>query len=89
MPLSILINGRPEAVEVAVLHCCDADGQNVRILSSNNDHDNTPWVLPDGRMVFERKFRYGPRRVFLEFPAGKIDAGDPSKSPGPIRRLNI
>jgi len=34
-------------------------------------------LLPDGRMIFERQFRYGPRRVFLEFPAGKIDAGEP------------
>lgn len=34
-------------------------------------------ILPDGRMVFERQFRYGPRRVFLEFPAGKIDPGEP------------
>ncbi|WP_374338014.1 NUDIX domain-containing protein [Methyloversatilis sp.] len=34
-------------------------------------------LLDDGRMLFERQFRYGPRRVFLEFPAGKIDAGEP------------
>ena len=23
-------------------------------LSSNNDHDNTPWVLPDGRILYMR-----------------------------------
>jgi ADP-ribose pyrophosphatase len=34
-------------------------------------------ILPDGRMLFERQYRYGPRRTFLEFPAGKIDAGEP------------
>ena len=24
------------------------------MLSSNNDHDNTPWVLPDGRVLYMR-----------------------------------
>ncbi|QNN20749.1 hypothetical protein HED60_00200 [Planctomycetales bacterium ZRK34] len=39
---------------VATLYRCDADGSNVRMLSSNNDHDNTPWVLPDGRVLYMR-----------------------------------
>jgi len=39
---------------VATLYRCDADGSNVRMLSSNNDHDNTPWVLPDGRILYMR-----------------------------------
>ena len=39
---------------VATLCRCDADGQNVRMLSSNNDHDNTPWFLPDGRVLYMR-----------------------------------
>ena len=39
---------------VAALYRCDADGQNVRMLSSNNDHDNTPWMLPDGRVLYMR-----------------------------------
>jgi hypothetical protein len=39
---------------VATLYRCDADGQNVRMISSNNDHDNTPWVLPDGRVLYMR-----------------------------------
>lgn len=33
-------------------------------------------VLADGRLVLERQFRYPVRRVMLEFPAGKIDAGE-------------
>jgi ADP-ribose pyrophosphatase len=33
-------------------------------------------VLDDGRLVMERQFRYPLRRVMLEFPAGKIDAGE-------------
>ena len=34
-------------------------------------------VLDDGRLVMERQFRYPIGRVALEFPAGKIDAGEP------------
>ena len=33
-------------------------------------------VLDDGRLVMERQFRYPVKRVMLEFPAGKIDAGE-------------
>ena len=33
-------------------------------------------VLADGRLVLERQYRYPVRRVMLEFPAGKIDAGE-------------
>lgn len=40
--------------QVAVMHRCDADGKNVRALSSNNEHDNTPWPLPDGRLLYTR-----------------------------------
>lgn len=32
--------------------------------------------LPDGRLLFERQFRYSLRRVFVELPAGKIDANE-------------
>ncbi|NQU24556.1 MAG: PD40 domain-containing protein, partial [Candidatus Nealsonbacteria bacterium] len=39
---------------VASLYRCDGDGQNVRMLSSNNDHDNTPCILPDGRVLYMR-----------------------------------
>jgi ADP-ribose pyrophosphatase len=34
-------------------------------------------ILDDGRLVMERQFRYPMGRVMLEFPAGKIDAGEP------------
>jgi ADP-ribose pyrophosphatase len=33
-------------------------------------------VLPDGRLVAVRQFRYPVGQVFLEFPAGKIDRGE-------------
>jgi hypothetical protein len=39
---------------VTTLYRCDAEGKNIRMLSSNNDHDNTPWVLPDGRILYMR-----------------------------------
>lgn len=40
--------------QVAILHRCDANGQNIRVLSSNNEQDNTPWPLPDGRILYTR-----------------------------------
>lgn len=40
--------------QVAVLHRCDADGGNIHPISSNNEHDNTPWPLPDGRILYTR-----------------------------------
>jgi hypothetical protein len=39
---------------VAILYRCDGDGGNVRVLSSNVEQDNTPWVLPDGRLLHMR-----------------------------------
>lgn len=33
-------------------------------------------VLPDGRLVVERQYRYPLARVMLEFPAGKLDPGE-------------
>jgi ADP-ribose pyrophosphatase len=33
-------------------------------------------VLPDGRLVVERQFRYPVGQVFMEFPAGKRDPGE-------------
>jgi hypothetical protein len=40
--------------QVGVLYRCDADGGNIRRLSFNTAHDNTPWVLPDGRILYTR-----------------------------------
>ncbi len=40
--------------QVATLHRCDGDGRNIRMLSSNIEQDNTPWVLPDGRVLYTR-----------------------------------
>ena len=34
-------------------------------------------MLDDGRLVLERQWRHPLQRVLLEFPAGKLDAGEP------------
>lgn len=35
-------------------------------------------LFDDGRVLLERQYRYPNDRVFVEFPAGKIDAGEAS-----------
>ena len=40
--------------QVATLYRCDAEGRNIQPLSSNNEQDNTPWPLPDGRILHTR-----------------------------------
>jgi mono/diheme cytochrome c family protein len=42
------------ASQVATLHRCDADGKNIRQLSANLEHDNTPAVLPNGQLLYQR-----------------------------------
>ena len=42
------------ATQVATLHRCGPNGENVRELSSNNEQDNTPWVLPNGQILYTR-----------------------------------
>lgn len=33
-------------------------------------------ILPDGRLVVERQYRYPVSRTMIEFPAGKLDPGE-------------
>jgi ADP-ribose pyrophosphatase len=43
------------------------------------NHPGAVVILPvfdDGSVLLERQFRYPLNRVFIEFPAGKIDAGE-------------
>ena len=40
--------------QVATIHRCNADGSGIQRLSSNIEQDNTPWVLPDGRILYMR-----------------------------------
>ncbi len=39
---------------VAALYGCDAEGNDIRPLSAGPFTENTPWVLPDGRVAFTR-----------------------------------
>lgn len=39
---------------VATLYRCEGDGSGIRMVSSNNDHDNTPWMMRDGRVLYMR-----------------------------------
>jgi len=39
---------------VAILHRCEADGKNIQPISANNEQENTPWPLPDGRVLYQR-----------------------------------
>ncbi|MHC4146428.1 MAG: hypothetical protein ACYSUD_16795, partial [Planctomycetota bacterium] len=40
--------------QVAILYVCDGSGSNIRPISGNIEHDNTPWPLSDGRVIYER-----------------------------------
>jgi len=42
------------STQVAILYRCDGDGGNIRPLSSNIEQENTPCVLPDGRVLYTR-----------------------------------
>ncbi|UCF15795.1 MAG: PD40 domain-containing protein [Phycisphaerales bacterium] len=40
--------------QVAILYTCEGDGSGIQPISGNVEHDNTPWPLPDGRVIYER-----------------------------------
>jgi hypothetical protein len=40
--------------KVTTLHRCDANGGNIRKISSNIVNEDTPWMLPDGRVLYMR-----------------------------------
>lgn len=40
--------------QVGIIYRCDGDGNNIVPISANTEHDNTPWVLPDGRLLYMR-----------------------------------
>ena len=50
--------------QVATLYGCDADGRNIRMLSNNAEQENTPWMLPDGRILYMR-WEYVDRNQML------------------------
>ena len=40
--------------QVATIHRCNLDGSGIRQLSANLEQDNTPWVLPNGQILYQR-----------------------------------
>ncbi len=40
--------------QVAILYRCNADGRDIRPVSSNVEQDNTPWMMSDGRVLYMR-----------------------------------
>jgi hypothetical protein len=40
--------------QVGTIHRCDGDGNNIKMLSCNIEHDNTPSVLPNGQILYMR-----------------------------------
>jgi hypothetical protein len=40
--------------QVATLHRCKPDGSAITVISANIEHDNTPAVMPDGRILYMR-----------------------------------
>ena len=40
--------------KVTTLYRCDANGGNIRKISSNIANEDTPWMLPDGRVLYMR-----------------------------------
>ncbi|MDR1957515.1 MAG: hypothetical protein LBQ54_00425 [Planctomycetaceae bacterium] len=40
--------------QVATLHRCGPNGENIREISANIEQDNTPWPLPNGQILYMR-----------------------------------
>jgi hypothetical protein len=42
------------STQVATMYRCKSDGSGITQLSANIEHDNTPWVLPNGQIMYTR-----------------------------------
>jgi hypothetical protein len=40
--------------QVAVMYRSGPNGENIRLVSANVEQDNTPWMMPDGRVLYMR-----------------------------------
>ncbi len=40
--------------QVGTIYKCDGNGTNIRELSCNVEQDNTPWILPNGQIIYMR-----------------------------------
>ncbi len=61
--------------------------RSVREISLHNGAAAVIPILPDGRVIMERQFRYAHGRVMLEIPAGKLDTKDEPPLEGAKREL--
>jgi hypothetical protein len=50
--------------QVATLYRCNGNGSGIRMLSNNAEQENTPWMLPDGRVLYMR-WEYVDRNQLL------------------------
>ena len=78
---------RVESQQVYKGHFLDVRRDVVRLPNGHNTqreyivHPGAVMVVPildDGRLVVERQYRYPVQAVMIEFPAGKLDAGEAS-----------
>ena len=64
------------------------DGKkSIREISLHNGAAAIIPILPDGRVIMERQFRYAHGKVMLEIPAGKLDTPDEPPLEGAKREL--
>ena len=61
--------------------------ESVREISLHNGAAAVIPILPDGRVIMERQFRYAHGRVMLEIPAGKLNTPDEPPLEGAKREL--
>ena len=61
--------------------------KSVREISLHNGAAAVIPILPDGRVIMERQFRYAHGKVMLEIPAGKLDTPDEPPLEGAKREL--
>lgn len=80
-----LIERRLDGAEVYSGHFLHVQRDRVRLPDGRESareyirHPGAVMVIPlmdDGRLLLERQYRYPMGRVMLEFPAGKLDAGE-------------
>lgn len=61
--------------------------KSIREISLHNGAAAVIPILPDGRVIMERQFRYAHGKVMLEIPAGKLDTPDEPPLDGAKREL--
>lgn len=61
--------------------------KSVREISLHNGAAAVIPILPDGRVIMERQYRYAHGKVMLEIPAGKLDTPDEPPLDGAKREL--